>query len=479
MDDYVRINSSLTNVNLNTAESFEESPNDTLPFVDTHPFVRQAAVDKIYGCIIGSALGDTIGLYTEFLTKAQAAQVYPERKFQLVDPAAKVHPDGHRTRFSSCAWTDDTDQALLIMLGYLHAYTSTPQPLTVDELSRDFAARLRIWISQGLRALDRHPCGIGALVGSTVGAKDYLDDPLGTATERWVKSGRYQAPNGSLMRTHPIGVIGVGMSEEQTWQLSVGVGRTTHVDPRCVVSCCIEVALIRGLLRGDILSEDGVDACIERSCDWVRNQPELMNPGLDGELTQDEIERHLNRKEFDRYVFAKTLEELQLDEHNKIGYVYKCLGSALVLLRFAMRRNAVLLEAGRPSNTETCFEEVTVNLIMEGGDADTNGAAAGALLGAYLGYARLPSHWTLGLAHNEWLIQKTERLILATGVIDGSLGPEKDEASDGGVGLLNDKELEHRWALLVADMATKMQEAKEKASKGREKKKGITAWFAS
>lgn len=67
------------------------------------------------------------------------------------------------------------------------------------------------------------------------------------------------------MRTHPIGIIGIGLSEEETWQLSVDVGWTTHVDPRCTFSCCIQVALVGGLVRGNMVCEEDVDACIERS----------------------------------------------------------------------------------------------------------------------------------------------------------------------------------------------------------------------
>lgn len=67
-----------------------------LAFLDQHVFVRQAVIDKIYGCVVGSALGDTIGLYTEFLSKEQSAHVYPERKFQLVEPATELNVDGHR-----------------------------------------------------------------------------------------------------------------------------------------------------------------------------------------------------------------------------------------------------------------------------------------------------------------------------------------------------------------------------------------------
>ena len=70
-----------------------------LAFLDAHPFVRQTVVDKIYGCIIGSALGDTIGLYTEFLTKSQTKEIYKDRKFQLVEPATELYPDSHRRKY--------------------------------------------------------------------------------------------------------------------------------------------------------------------------------------------------------------------------------------------------------------------------------------------------------------------------------------------------------------------------------------------
>jgi ADP-ribosylglycohydrolase len=72
------------------------------------------------------------------------------------------------------------------------------------------------------------------------------------------------------MRTHPIGIIGVGLSESKTRNLAIKVGSTTHVDPRCAVSCCIQVALIRGLLRGEIVNETDVNKCIARSYRFVR-----------------------------------------------------------------------------------------------------------------------------------------------------------------------------------------------------------------
>lgn len=35
-----------------------------MDFLELHPFVRSTVVDKVYGVMIGSALGDAIGLYT-------------------------------------------------------------------------------------------------------------------------------------------------------------------------------------------------------------------------------------------------------------------------------------------------------------------------------------------------------------------------------------------------------------------------------
>ncbi|KAH3911599.1 hypothetical protein HBI56_163360 [Parastagonospora nodorum] len=75
----------------------KSSKKNELLFLNKHPFILQTAVDRIYGCIIGSALGDTIGLYTEFLTKAESARIYASRRFQLTEPLTESHPDGHRS----------------------------------------------------------------------------------------------------------------------------------------------------------------------------------------------------------------------------------------------------------------------------------------------------------------------------------------------------------------------------------------------
>ena len=47
----------------------------------------------------------------------------------------------------------------------------------------------------------------------------------------------------------------------------------------------------------------------------------------------------------------------------------------------------------------------------EGGDADTNAAVAGALLGEKFGYSNIPQRWVEGLVYRQELGDKIDRLM--------------------------------------------------------------------
>jgi ADP-ribosylglycohydrolase len=50
-------------------------------------------------------------------------------------------------------------------------------------------------------------------------------------------------------------------------------------------------------------------------------------------------------------------------------------------------------------------------IVLKGGDADTNGAVAGAVLGCKLGFDALPQHLVTGMRHYSWLKEKADLLI--------------------------------------------------------------------
>lgn len=93
-----------------------------------------------------------------------------------------------------------------------------------------------------------------------------------------------------------------------------------------------------------------------------------------------------------------SLSKLALNEGSSIGYTYKCMGSSL----WAFKQKE--------------FEPALRQLILQAGDADTNGAVAGALLGCKLGYENLPQSWIDGLVHRDWLFSEVEEFCKLLGV---------------------------------------------------------------
>lgn len=418
--------------------------------------------DRIIGCLFGSALGDAIGLYTEFLSKAQAKCAYPDAKFSLLTPRGPTpfHHDSHRAKHVPGEWTDDTDQALCILLSFLHNQGKLD--------AKDFARRLKIWVDQGLRALDTLPLGLGLTVGSTVKHPEFDADPEGVARRFWESKAFHPAPNGSLMRTHPLGLMCLHQDLKTTFNTAAAYSVVTHADPRCLVACAIGTALVRGITMGSIWEEKHIDETIEEAVKWfeewkleqeAKDPSRKDHPGLDiGELGS--------------HVKASSLEDLNLDEYQKIGYVYKTLGSGIFLLRSAIR--TLKGDNYRLATQLSIFEELITGLTMCGGDADTNACFAGALLGSLLGYKALPVHWRDGLKHGKWLMEKSEATCQVLKHTDGGCLIDNDTAPDGGRGFLTAEQMDQRWKSHMEKMVG--EKAENDARKQTQQRRKSSSW---
>ncbi|KAL7929691.1 ADP-ribosylglycohydrolase domain-containing protein [Trichoderma chlorosporum] len=429
---------------------------------------REMMHDRIVGCLFGSALGDAIGLYTEFLSGDMARLAYLSQKFTLC-PRSEATPfrrDTHRDPNVPGEWTDDTDHAMCILLSYLHKDGKVMDP-------QDFASRLHIWVRMGLRALDTLPLGLGRTVGAIVRSKTFLDDPEGTARKHWRNTNCKIAPNGSIMRTHPLGLMCIHKSLDDTFQIAADYSVVTHVDPRCIISCAIGTGLIRGLVRQEIYEEEHIDHIVSKAVAWYSI---YRTRQIEKDATcKDEPE--LDLEELNRHVKVSDLSELELDDMYKIGYTYKTFGSGVHLLRLAMRELAA--PESRLSTQKRIFERLITDLIMRGGDADTNACFAGALLGTYLGYKVLPPHWRDGLVHGEWLMKKSEGLSILLGIGQGSYSgaQDKDTAPDGGRGWLTESQLEEKVMLLQADMVKRAQERDQQEEFQKRRRGKRTSWL--
>src|SRR5262245_44580973 len=216
------------------------------------------------------------------------------------------------------------------------------------------------------------------------------------------------------MRTTPIGVIFMNGSEEDTFREAIRMGAVTHADPRCAVSVAAVSGLVRALAREEVKSETDINAVLERAWMYVsQSTPDLP----------------LDREEFDKHAYAETLEGLVLYAPT-MGYVYKCLGSSLWCLRQVV------------TGQET-FKTAMTKLVMFGGDADTNGAVAGALMGAYCGYELLPYEWKAGLKYEDWYREKISALCVVAQLTEGTYDSSMDSDTklDGGKGFLSEDEM--------------------------------------
>ena len=67
--------------------------------------------NNIKGLVFGQAIGDALGLATEFMTKQEIQTSYPNGITDYKD----IISDRHRDLWQRGAWTDDTDQMLCIL----------------------------------------------------------------------------------------------------------------------------------------------------------------------------------------------------------------------------------------------------------------------------------------------------------------------------------------------------------------------------
>uniref|UniRef100_A0A6B2L7N5 ADP-ribosylglycohydrolase n=1 Tax=Arcella intermedia TaxID=1963864 RepID=A0A6B2L7N5_9EUKA len=353
----------------------------TSPLLSKTTLPPEVLIDKIYGALIGHAMGDAIGLSTEFLNSKQASFHYGAGPISY-DNFLK---DPHRKRWRERDFTDDTDQMILIMENLIqnHGEVNTT----------DLAASLVRWSMEGFRELgDAGGMGIGATVRDVLKHPNYLSQPLQTARSMWLTKGRNLAANGAVMRSSLLGIAhfyDLPKLEQQTIQVC-GV---THADLRCKASCVALTVAIGLILQGKEDVEEIIDIAFKEAdkCISVENYKNLLTEEHKIELNEIQQIVQAQKQELKKHLYSDIL-DLQLDEGTSIGYTFKCVGSGFWALR---RQN---------------FKEAITHISLQAGDADTNGAVAGAILGCKLGFSRLPPEW-MPFLHHHWFQHKIIRFM--------------------------------------------------------------------
>lgn len=265
-------------------------------------------------------------------------------EFMSKEKVKEVYPTGLRHyndigynsfgAFSPGDYTDDTE-----MMEHIVYSLNKEGKYDLYDISQYF----RRWYEYG-------PKDCGIQTSKVLSNPLYRTDPLGVSKMTWEYMGCNAAGNGGVMRTSVIGCL---CGDVET--MAADVCRLTHYDPRCVGSSVIVSMVIHELIyHAHVMTPDEVTTL--------------------GKKYDDSIEFYVQRAS------DPDISRLQLGERSKMGYTLKAMGAALWAL-------------WHPSD----FTEGLVAVVNEGGDADTNGAPTGAVLGARFGYDAIPVEYTEGL----------------------------------------------------------------------------------
>lgn len=236
--------------------------------------------DKIYGTIFGQAIGDALGLGTEFMSKKEVREKYPDGLKEY----SQIIRDYHRAKFQPGSWSDDTDMMLCIANAIIE-----DKGINLHTIARNF--------KQWVYAPETR--GVGQTTLKVLSIAEYVEKPHQVAELIWRMTRTKNAANGSVMRTAII-----GLKKENVAQTAEDVCKLTHFDPRCVGSCVIVSEIINHLI-------------------WHDEQLSYSQIITIGNKYDKSIAEYIDK------AFYNGIESLELDEPSSIGYTLKALGSAL------------------------------------------------------------------------------------------------------------------------------------------------------
>jgi ADP-ribosyl-[dinitrogen reductase] hydrolase len=276
-------------------------------------------------------------------------------EFLSAAESRRLHPRGIRDidpEEMNLPWDDDLAQAVILAEAILEHDT-----LGHDDL----AARLLDWFEANGR-------GMGAQTRAVLQALKRGMLPSEAAKHVWERHGGTPAGNGAVMRCPPV-AMRWPRDTARLYRETEASARVTHHDPRCVWSAFAINLAVAEALNGRIASIAAIDEALDR------------------------IEAGPHTLQAVRIVSGRGLERLQLDGAD-IGFTLKAMQVGLWCLEHA-----------------ESFEESLIAVIQAGGDTDTNGAVAGAVLGAIHGADAIPKRWIAGVPRADRLIELADHLL--------------------------------------------------------------------
>ena len=235
--------------------------------------------DKVNGALFGYAIGDALGVGTEFMTVHEVKRRYP----QGLTHYSQIIRDAHRSQWERGEVTNDT-LFLCILIESISACNGFDP--------KDYARRLREWYLTD-------PIDVTQPMRWVLSNEKYADDPFGEAEKTWAGMKVDEAPSDALGRSLIIGMWG-----EDIRRNAEDSCRLTHVNSRCVASASIIAAMAHSLM-------------------WEEE------PANFDDLLQIAEETDKSAIPYIETAYYGKLEDFKLDDEETYWYARKAMGCAL------------------------------------------------------------------------------------------------------------------------------------------------------
>ncbi len=355
---------------------------------------------RIHGCLLGGALGDSLGYAVEF--------------DGIDEIRAAFGPDGLRD-FEELGggshFSDDTQMTLYTVDGLLEALEWANSGVAADTNACLWLAYLRWLGSQGEalpdsapfqppRWIDGHEVlrhrrapGNACLSGLATGEMGTVYRPVNPDSKGC----------GTVMRSAPFGLI-PNIPAEAVYKMSADAASLTHGHPSARQSAGVFSLLIHSLVNGGGLHEAAAVALAQLQ-EGRLPRAEEPDPALVGRLTASVRLAAASATDDGGLLGAEDLVR-QLGE----GWVAE---EALAVGLYAVLATAP--EATAAAGPEDHFRAAIAVAVNHSGDSDSTASIAGNILGAHYGEQCLPADWLAALEAPELIRGMAARLAAVTG----------------------------------------------------------------
>ncbi len=305
---------------------------------------RQARHARTVGVLLGVHVGDALGATTEFASRESARTAFAS----TVDDVDVV--GGGVFGWAPGDPTDDTDLTLAVH----RAYRDVGLDAHIDRLSHAAAEHMAAWFRTDPRDVG------GATSRALTRFLSTHDASCSGETDE-----RSQG-NGSLMRTVAVALANLEDPIRRA-DHARAISAITHAHPVCLDACVAYCDLVAAMITSDVATAaDAASAARDMA------HAAIGRSDLHTDVT-DALERALSHD-------------------GDVGKVATVNGAAEGWVLTSLEVAVTAVTAARPA------AEMLVEVVRLGGDADTNGAITGGLLGARDGSDAWPGRWIDRLA---------------------------------------------------------------------------------